>query len=75
VLTDPKRARLGIGHVGNSPVFARLFGYPRHHQAESILTCDASMRPSIVNFAQGYPKVYLTSDTRRKRYEFMRSSA
>jgi hypothetical protein len=46
----------------------------RHH-AESFLTHGDRLRTSIVNIAQGYPKVDRISDTTFKRYEFMRPSA
>jgi hypothetical protein len=47
---------------------------PRH-QVESIVTRRTTIRTSTVNFVQGYSKVELSSDTGRKRYEFMRPSA
>jgi hypothetical protein len=47
------------------------FECARHHQVESIVTRRATIRTSTVNFVQGYSKVELSSDTGRKRYEFM----
>jgi len=59
----------------NSPMIAGLFEYTRHRHAESFLTGRASIQTSILNFVQGYSKVYGASATSFKRYEFMRPSA
>lgn len=37
----------------------------RNHQAESILTCARSIRPSIVNAVHGYSEVYRFADNKR----------
>jgi hypothetical protein len=59
----------------NSPMIAGLFERARHRHAESYLTERASIQTSILNFVQGYSKVYRASATSFKRYEFMRPSA
>jgi hypothetical protein len=61
--------------VGDIHIFTGLFEKRRRHHAESILTVPSGKRPSIVNSVQGYSQVYRISDTRRKRYGFMCSSA
>ena len=67
VLTISQHAARAVAGQALGLNLQALSGSVRRRQVESILTLNIIIRPGIVNSAQGYSEVALSSDTGRKR--------